>query len=193
MNGKRTAVIFAGGRSSRFGSNKVFARIERLSLIERTIASCEAARCMVFLSGPANLLDRYGYPVIEDRNPFEGPLAALAGALERIDADHLLALACDMPLPSPTLIDELWKMRMHADIVWYRSPTEASPLPGLYARTALATMKTLLQEKKRSLRCLAETDRSLHEIVLKKSFWNINTPSDLKEYIHELRSPTSAC
>jgi molybdopterin-guanine dinucleotide biosynthesis protein A len=97
-----TAIVLAGGRSRRFGSDKLAAELEGTSLLSRTIAAV----------GPAlpEGLHPAGIPatVVGDLEPFGGPLVALANVLERGIPDPVTSLAIvvggDMPRLVPAVL-----------------------------------------------------------------------------------------
>ena len=107
-----TAIVLAGGRSSRFGSDKLAAELGGETLLSRTIAAVEPITDIVIVAGPG-LPD--GLPtgdlpatLVQDREPFGGPLVALANVLERGIPDPVTSLAIvvggDMPRLVPAVL-----------------------------------------------------------------------------------------
>lgn len=105
------AYILAGGRSSRFGSDKARATIGGVPLIQRiAIAAGEVCTEVTVI---ANVADKYadlGLRTIADRQPGAGPLAGLEAALhdaaERGEALIFLA-SCDLVELKPAWIRRL--------------------------------------------------------------------------------------
>lgn len=92
------AVVLAGGRSSRFGSDKLEARVGGASLLELTLAGLPAD-AEVIVVGPVRPLSR---PVhfIREEPPLGGPAAALVAGLRRageFPADPIVVLPGDAP------------------------------------------------------------------------------------------------
>jgi len=90
--------VLAGGRSTRFGSDKADALLRGLSLAERAAdAIAIFADETATVGGPA----RHGLAVLPDRpRPGLGPLGGVAGALLHARArglDAVLTIACDTP------------------------------------------------------------------------------------------------
>ena len=107
-----TAIVLAGGRSSRFGSDKLEAELEGVPLLSKTIAAVEPIADIVIVAGPG-LRDgpqagEAPARVVRDREPFGGPLAALATVLERGIPDPVTSLAIvvggDMPRLVPAVL-----------------------------------------------------------------------------------------
>lgn len=99
--------VLAGGRGRRFGGAKAGATLAGRSLVEHAVALL-ADRCahVVVVSRPGIELPRFDVPVIFDRPGPDAPLVGLATALSSLDADEVLALACDLPFAGP-LLDRL--------------------------------------------------------------------------------------
>jgi molybdenum cofactor guanylyltransferase len=107
-----TAIVLAGGRSSRFGSDKLEAELDGAPLLSRTIAAVEPIADIVIVAGQG-LPDRLRAGVVpttlvQDREPFGGPLVALADVLERGFPDPVTSLAIvvggDMPRLVPAVL-----------------------------------------------------------------------------------------
>ncbi|MBA2699683.1 MAG: NTP transferase domain-containing protein [Nocardioidaceae bacterium] len=90
------AVVVAGGRGTRLGGvDKGKLDVGGRSLLSRALEAVVAARQTVVV-GPSRPLPPEVVGTTED--PVGGgPAAALAAGLARVDADIVVALACDMP------------------------------------------------------------------------------------------------
>ena len=107
-----TAIVLAGGRSSRFGSDKLAAQLDGASLLSRTIAAVEPIADVVIVAGPGlpDGIQAADVPatVVHDREAFGGPLVALANVLERGIPDPVTSLAMvvggDMPRLVPAVL-----------------------------------------------------------------------------------------
>lgn len=100
-SGAFDAVVLAGGRGRRLGGvDKAGLRLHGERLVDRTVgAARNAGARRVIVVGPESA----GSPrtiVVREDPPFTGPLAALAAALPRVDADLLLLLTCDLVRPA---------------------------------------------------------------------------------------------
>jgi molybdenum cofactor guanylyltransferase len=164
---KPVAIVLAGGRSRRFGSDKVFAELQGRTLTEWVIAAAEDAGFHVMLSGPADKLQQFGRPIIEDDHPYEGPLSVLRHLWTQTPTDRILLLPCDMPRLSPRLLAEMWKASLSYDALALESTSgKPAPLPGIYCRSTFSTIEHLLTKGRRDMRALFKT--SLRCKVLKQ-------------------------
>lgn len=90
--------VLCGGASSRFGSDKALAPAGDGPLGALVVTALRDAGIdpVVALGGSAG--HQLGIPVVPDRAPGDGPLAALASALTWAGAGWLLVSPCDLPL-----------------------------------------------------------------------------------------------
>ncbi len=106
-----TAIVLAGGRSSRFGADKLAAGLDRGSVLASTIAAVAPLADGVIVAGP-RLPDGVAgtdvpVTVLADLDPFAGPLAALANVLRSRafgSEDLGLVVGGDMPRLVPAVL-----------------------------------------------------------------------------------------
>jgi molybdopterin-guanine dinucleotide biosynthesis protein A len=148
------AAVLAGGASRRMGRDKATLRVGGVELASLTLAA--AAR----VADPVALVAPLGHParrvaaggpgrpevrVVAD--PGRGPLAALAAALEALDAGPVLALAADHPGLRVELLDHLAGLAAGAEAVACRRGPRLEPLVAVYARgPALAAARARLAD-----------------------------------------------
>lgn len=94
-----SAVILAGGKSSRMGCDKAWLEVGGQSLLARQIGIArECGASEVFISGRANVdYSGSGHRVLQDNFSDAGPLAGIERALDAAQSPLLLVLAVDLP------------------------------------------------------------------------------------------------
>lgn len=160
-------VVLAGGKSSRFGSDKAQALLDGRPLIEHALANLWLHTDEVAVVGRY----RAGVIGIDDRpEPGLGPLGGLCGALFYAAAhgfERVLTCAVDSPvLPAEIL--------QHAP-----SYLQAQPVIGLWpADAAEALLEFIASDSRRSVRDFGER---IGALAVETDFAspNINTPADL--------------
>jgi molybdenum cofactor guanylyltransferase len=96
-----TALVVAGGRSSRMGTDKALATWQGIPLLGRVFAVAQACCAQVSVLTPwperyQTLLPSTVNWLVEPPT-FAGPMAALVQGMEAIQTPWVLLLACDMP------------------------------------------------------------------------------------------------
>lgn len=109
-----TGIVLAGGRSSRFGGDKLAAPLDGVPILERTVGAVAAAcrEVIVVLSPdapvpslPAQLHARVR--VARDPEPFGGPLAATRAGLAGAWNPRAVVVGGDMPWLAPAVLELL--------------------------------------------------------------------------------------
>lgn len=156
-----TAIILAGGRSSRFGSNKLAFEIDGRTMLDHATAAVAAVtpRVLVILAPgaePPRSVLAAKVDHVHDPTPFEGPLAALATALARIRTPVVLVVAGDMPRMVPAVLQRLAStVGPDRPAVNLEVPRRIQPLPmALAVDVARPAVTALLERGERSLRAL---------------------------------------
>lgn len=113
MQRRVTAVILAGGSSSRFGTDKAFAKHNRKSFLQlvgeavRPVSDGFLILAPFGADGPAYAKLVPGATVVPDRTSGLGPVVALRDAFELARAPTLLIVPCDAPGLPPGLVRRL--------------------------------------------------------------------------------------
>ena len=187
-----TGVILAGGKSSRYGSNKALVRIEGIPLIERVATVMQSLFEHVFLI--TNSPDEYaylGFSMYEDLIKGLGPLGGIYTALTAISNSGGFFVSCDMPFLNPYLIQHMVEIRENYDAVVPKISENIEALHAFYSNRCLPAVKKLIDRReyqifrffpKVSVRYVEEAEIRGFDSQL-RSFLNINRPEEAKELI----------
>ena len=174
--------VLAGGRSTRFGSDKALACLDGQSLLARAIASLRAQCDGVVVVGR----DDAPVQTIPDwPAPGMGPLAGVAAAL-RYGAEHGFDAVLTLPVDAVGLDDDLTTLLAPAPCC-----VASQPVIGLWPVAAADIACAILSVPGRhSMRALAQACNA-RAISLATPPANINTPADLaalheREHAHGL-------
>ncbi|MEZ6175895.1 MAG: molybdenum cofactor guanylyltransferase [Candidatus Scalinduaceae bacterium] len=182
-----TAVILAGGKSSRMGRNKAFLKIQGKTFIERQIDLLREIFDKIIVS--ANTPSEYTFlniPVIKDVYPGKGPLSGIYTGLMNSRSLHTFFLACDMPFVELPLIQYLKGLVKDFDVVVPQSERGLEPLHAFYSKNCLAPIKReLTRNNLRIISFFSDVKVKIVELdslTSSKSFLdsirNLNTPDD---------------
>jgi molybdenum cofactor guanylyltransferase len=192
-----SGIVLAGGRSSRFGGDKLGARIGDSTLLERAVASVASVSTeviVVLAAGDERVLPAASVPVRRavDPEPFGGPLVGLLAGLEAAREPIAIVAGGDMP----TLSLDVLRMLLSAlvasegsyDAAVLVGRGEARPLPCAVRNGAVTlNARRLLGDGERSLKALI---RSLSALSIAEGDWrpldptaatlrDVDLPSDL--------------
>lgn len=144
-----SAVILAGGKSSRMGGDKAFLEIGGQTLLARQIQLArEIGAAEVFISGRAGVdYSASGGRVLLDNFPDAGPLAGIERALDAASSPLLLVLAVDLPDMSADFLRKLTETSSENRGAVPRVNGNLEPLAALYPKAALPLATALLVEK----------------------------------------------
>jgi molybdenum cofactor guanylyltransferase len=180
-----TILILAGGQATRF-PGKLEQPVDGVPLLARVYRNLRDAAPVVIAARNAfspKLHELLECPIVLDRWPGRGPLAAILSALSAIDSPRLFVAAGDAPNLSRDLFSALlgaWRDGDEAVIPEHDGKLE--PLAGLYARGAIA---------REAPEVLLSGDASMHGLLGRLTvrrlalsphyFVNVNRPQDLTQ------------
>ena len=183
-----SAVLLAGGKSSRMGQDKATISFRGEPLWKRQLD-------LLRRIGPTELLVSGGTDptwrpadtaFVSDRQPGCGPLGGIAAALTFTTADHLLAIAIDMPFMTDAYLHQLCQQIPPGRGIVPMIESRAEPLAAIYPREAKEEFAHALSGDDFSLQSLVRdliTVRKLCPIDVadheRRLFRNVNEPSDL--------------
>lgn len=176
-----TAVILAGGYSSRMGVNKAELKINEKTLLEIQINKVRAAGFnRILVSG----YETAGNDVISvpDIYPHKGPLSGIHAGLQASADDSCLILCVDMPLLPVKVLKDLYSQHT-GGITLLCHDGWIEPTVGVYDRSLLPRCEKILQSDNTSIRILMrqvgyhEYDFDMDERYL----LNCNTPEEYRQ------------
>ena len=145
---QRTAVVLAGGRSTRFGDeDKAVADLAGTPMIRRVVDRvAPAVDAVVINCRPAQVpaireaLDGAAVPVsfAEDDYPDEGPMAGMATGLRAVETAYAFVVACDMPFVEAGFVEYLFERAAGHDAAVPRPDQWFETTHAVYRAAAMA-------------------------------------------------------
>ena len=186
-----TGVLLAGGKSRRMGEDKRFLSVGERTLFDRSLAVLRSLFETVFVviaqDSPALQSE---VPVLRDLIPDCGSLGGLYTGLKQAITPYVFVVACDMPFLNPAAVRYVVEAKGDHDVVMAKLETGLHPMHALYHRRCLPVMEDLMKTRDLKIQRLANhpalrvqliTQAELEAIdPLGRSFYNVNTPSDLE-------------
>lgn len=198
-----SAVILAGGKSSRMGTDKALLRLGSTTLLERICAltSESFAETLIIAGNDAqcSALRLDGASVLQDESQFRGrgPLAGIYTGLLHARSNAVCFLTCDMPFVDSTILRHLTTHHDHeSDATCFKGESHHhEPFPGIFEKRLLPSLLSRLERNELSL-C-----RYLDHIATRylsipagceRVFTNTNTPQEFEHAISQLTSSNAS-
>lgn len=184
-----TAIILAGGQSSRLGQNKAFADIANKTILEREIVVLEKlfSEIIVIANNPV-LFKSSGLKVYKDIIPNKGPLGGILTGLSISSTKNNFVVSCDLPFLNENVISFLHSQFTNCHLLIPCWQGQLMPLHSFYSKNCLPVIEDRISQNE--LKVLAITShlrtKYIHEHELRpydsegRSFFNVNTLEDLE-------------
>ncbi len=141
-----TGFVLIGGKSRRFGKDKVTAQIGDKPLVEHVTDIISPLFDEVILIGHKR--ERLGsFRIVEDILPGHGPLGGIYTALSVSPTPHCFVFAADMPNLNRKLIRYMLSAADEHDIVIPLWSKGREPLHAVYSRRLLPHVRSLLERQ----------------------------------------------
>ncbi len=202
-----SAVVLAGGDSRRMGTDKAFLEMPGGGTIIETILSklARLSEEIILVTKRTQRYEPLGVKLVADIYPGKGSLGGIYTGLRAMSHSHGLVVACDMPFLKLPLLRYMLVMAPEYDVVvpravpWgglkgFKEGEETAkehllqPLHAVYSKVCLEPMRDLLESG--DLRIISFYPRVRVRYVEEGeidifdpehlSFFNINTPADLR-------------
>ncbi|HUW20102.1 MAG TPA: molybdenum cofactor guanylyltransferase [Sedimentisphaerales bacterium] len=186
MRLEATAIIMAGGGSTRAGQDKSMLPIDGEPMIGHVYDRLSGHFDQVIVS--ANDPSKYGFlgvEVVADRVMGRGPLMGIASALRASTSEVNFVIACDIPTFDMGLVRRLLREAGDHDAVIPRTGQgQYEPLFAVYKKSAVDSIEEALSSgKTRVMEGLEGCKVKYVEVAADERPRNINTMADYREFI----------
>ncbi|HDL65186.1 MAG TPA: molybdenum cofactor guanylyltransferase [Proteobacteria bacterium] len=179
--------ILAGGRGRRLGYPKSLLRVGGERVIDRVVETMKGIfdEVLIVVDDREQFIEPAGVSVVEDLIPGQGPLAAIYTALKLSSREKVFVAAGDMPFLQADLIRRLLTIarREDCDCVIPRNNGGYESLHAVYSSAARPAFERALKGDDLSVWAAFSRLNTVYvdtTPVERQSFFNINTPEDLK-------------
>lgn len=182
-----SAVLLAGGKSSRMGSDKGLVEFQNKPMASHILELLNTIFTEVIVISNTSNYEHSGYPVFPDSIPDKGPAAGILSAFEHVNSEWIFVIACDMPLITSHTILKLYDEKCDSDICLPVTSDGVEPLCGFYHAAIQNHLLELINNDVLKMQLVVkEFNLKLVEFNdADKLFLNFNTRADLeawKEY-----------
>lgn len=184
-----TAIVLAGGQSSRMNADKSLLITDKIPLIERIIRQLTGYFQEIVIG--ANDPEKYrflGLPVVPDLEKGMGPLMGIYSTLLQSKHEINFVVACDIPDLNMDYIKQLLRQAKCHEIVvpvWGNGKYES--LFAVYNKSVLEKTRKLLDNGHRKIGLLFESTDVKYLPIPDEVKWfkNLNTREDYENYIKQ--------
>lgn len=186
-----TAIINAGGKSLRMGTDKAFIKLSGKTLLDIIIANVRLCfdEVILVVNEPNKYCGYRDITIVEDCIKGVGPIAGLYTGLREAHSEYCFFIACDMPLINYEYI-EYMKMEISThgyDAIITQRQKGIEPFHGFYSTKLVDRIAKNIDEGVRSFYSLLQGGNTLfipEEIAARYDerlnfFTNINTREDM--------------
>ena len=185
---KITAIILAGGKSSRMMQDKGLVYLNDKMMIEHVIEKVKRVTDLIIIITQNPLYQKLGYRCFKDRFKDKGPLAGIYTGLLYSSTHKNLVLGCDTPFISENILQELINNSNKEDVLITEHDGKKEPLFAIYDKSCITHFHARLKQGN-----LKITD-ALHGLktavinfdnknwISDNEFANINTPEELQQF-----------
>jgi molybdopterin-guanine dinucleotide biosynthesis protein A len=172
------AIVLAGGRSSRFGRDKLAATIGGRQLLDLAIDAIRVVATDIVVVTAPDRSPRLSQEVTiaHDARAFEGPLAGLAAGLAAFDPSvrRAIVVGGDMPSLVPPVLQRMLDELASADVVVLETDEGPRPLPmAIRPVVVRPVIDRLLSAGERRLRAVLI---EVEVVALDQATWRLDDP-----------------
>lgn len=186
---KATAIVLAGGKSSRMGEDKSLLPVNGKPLIAHIVDQLRDRFDEIIIG--ANDPEKYAFlnlPVVTDIEKDKGPLMGIYSCLKASSNEVNFITACDIPVMNTKLIGDMIQMADGVDMVLpVGNENKYEPLFAIYNKSVIPSAETVLNNNCRRIIGLLNFAK-VHFVDFDNSNWyeNLNQKSD---YLNFIKTP----
>lgn len=185
---KVTAIILAGGKSTRMGYDKAFIKIGGKTIIERTIATLKPIfDDIIIVANEPGKFKGLRVKVVKDIKPNCGPISGIHSGLVHSKTEINFVVACDMPFLNPLVIKYMLQIANGYDMVVVKLKRGLQMLCAVYDKNLISLLEKNLLSGNYTLRDIIRnadfkviTEKDLESLGgSERDFLNINYRKEL--------------
>ena len=145
MPGDMSAIILAGGKSSRMRTNKALLRLGSKSIIEIIVDKLADIFEEIIITTKSKALYSFlKVKIVEDISIDHNSLLGIYTGLLNSSNFYNFVIACDMPFLNPALIRYMIEQRIGYEVIIPKVDEHLEPLHAIYSKECLKPIEELL-------------------------------------------------
>jgi molybdenum cofactor guanylyltransferase len=188
-----SCIVLAGGKSIRFGHDKVSERIGNTSLLEQVISHVDPiSKDIIIVTAKertfAQLANHPKVKIVNDIFPGQGSLGGIYTGLVKSESLYNLVVAADMPFLNESLLRYMIKVAEGYDFILPHVNNWYEPLHAIYSKNCISSIESIMEQGKKVIVELFNyvkvryvEAKEIDQFDPKHlSFFNINTREDME-------------
>lgn len=184
----QSALILAGGNSTRMGRNKALLPYNHKTVIAHIVHVLSSTIESIYISAGGHdnkLYSNLGVPVISDIEVNQGPIQGIITGLKYCATDWVFVVSVDSPSVDPQLVLDLWKNHSGYDAVIAIQNKIRMPLIGWYKRSTLPKWERGYASGSRRIMPILNSINVKQVEVDSSYMLNMNTIDEYKNFLNE--------
>jgi len=183
-----TAIILAGGKSSRMKEDKGLVYFNGKMLVEYVLESVKEITDKIIFITANPAYQQFGFPCFEDELKDKGPLGGIFTGLLHSPTQKNFVIGCDMPFLSERLFKELITRCGEEDVLLTEHLGLAEPLCSIYDRSCITHIRPKLEQNQLKITDALEGLKTRvisfdnEDWFVGNEFANINSIEELNKY-----------
>lgn len=191
-----TAIILAGGKSSRMGFDKQFLKLRDKYIIEIITERLQKVfKEIIIVTGRPEEYAKYGFKLVEDEVKGFGPLAGIHVGLKNSGSLYNYIVACDMPFVDIKYLEYMMKLIRQQegsiDGVITRLGEWIEPFNAFYSKSLIPKIEENIKKGERQINMLLKDSNICYISEAKarefspdwEMFTNVNTIKDYESLV----------
>lgn len=178
---KLTAIILAGGKSTRMGRDKGLVLYRGKRMVEHVVAACTELTSEILISTNNPDYRFLGYNLIDDNYQDTGPIGGIQATLSASETDDNIFCPCDMPGIQPAIFKKILdKKKEFQAVVATDSSGKIYPVLGYYNKSVLPAIENQIEKGDFKVLHLLKELNAQKVVFPDDVLKNINYPEDLQ-------------
>jgi molybdopterin-guanine dinucleotide biosynthesis protein A len=132
-----TAIILAGGKSKRMGTDKALLKLDGISLLERSVLLCKKLCDTIIISSNNEAHQKFGFPLVPDEVKNCGPIGGIYSGLKKSETEWNFVISVDSAYVNPDFVSYLIAAIGDVDAIVPYGTNGIEPLIALYNKQCL--------------------------------------------------------
>jgi molybdopterin-guanine dinucleotide biosynthesis protein A len=186
-----TAIILAGGKSSRMGKNKAMLKLGNKTLIETICDTVKPkVKNIIIITNTPQEYEFLNYPKFKDVRKKSCPLVGIYTGLLKSETFLNLVIACDLPFISSNFVEFLTENGTDHDVFAIEDEKGIEPLCAIYSKNCIPFIEKSLNDGEfrvtdfyKNVNAKIVKFESKENFYNSKIFFNVNTPEEFEKAV----------